>query len=319
MSKIEWCDKTVNVVTGCTPISPGCGRCYARRQFPRAYKHTGRTFADVECHPERLPQLLAGGKPKMIFVDSMGDLFHDDVPFEFICAAFAAMAIGERHTYQVLTKRTDRALAFFAWLADQQIPEALFDAAVKYGIDSGWMTNGFPGWPLPNVWIGASVENQPTADKRIPQVLQCPAAVRFVSYEPALEPIDFDRIEIESDCCHCGEYVKDHDYSDHSAEPIKGHALIDGVDLVIFGGESGARARPCEGGIVHAARSTIRQCREAGVPVFVKQLGSAWARDVGIVEQAIWKGDARRGDSKGGNPDQWPEDLRVREMPEVRR
>jgi protein gp37 len=202
-TSIEWTDATWSPVTGCTKVSAGCKNCYAERVFPRTYgncqrcKHAisahdviqngrgacclcdceafvGRKFTDVRTHPDRLDQPLRWNRPRRIFVNSMSDLFHEDVSFEFIDKTFSVMAAASWHTFQILTKRPARMLQYvdkhrarLSLLSDQ--------------------------WPIPNVWLGVSVEDQKTADERIPILLQTPAAIRFVSYEPALGPVDFKR------------------------------------------------------------------------------------------------------------------------------
>lgn len=225
-SKIEWTDATWNPVSGCTKVSQGCKNCYAERVFPRAYATSarlGREFTDVRCHPVRLNQPVRWKRPRKIFVNSMSDLFHEAVPDEFIWDIFDVMFRTHQHTYQILTKRADRMLKFCS-------SERAFAK------------------PLPNVWLGVSVEDQETADERIPLLLQTPAAVRFVSYEPALGPVDFRLTPNPS-------------------------PLTPSLDWVICGGESGPHARP-----MHPdwARSVRDQCQAAGVPFFFKQWGE-WA------------------------------------------
>lgn len=166
MSKIEWTDKTWNPVTGCTKVSQGCKNCYAERLYER-FNGKG-AFKNVICHQNRLSHPARWKRPAMVFVNSMSDLFHEDVPFSFINAVFSVMSDCDHHTYQVLTKRPARMLAFFKWKSEE---------------------HGIPWEPKPNVWIGVSVENQEAADERIPLLLDVPAAVRFLSCEPLLGPI----------------------------------------------------------------------------------------------------------------------------------
>jgi protein gp37 len=156
-TKIQWTDTTWNVVTGCTKISAGCKNCYAERDWHRVYgggapkamrdKYGIRKFTDVLCHEDRLNQPLRWQRPRMIFVNSMSDLFHEDVPVEFITSAFEVMRSSWRHTFQVLTKRPERMRQFMKdWL---------------------WLT-WRPAAPLSNVWLGVSCEDQKAADERIP-------------------------------------------------------------------------------------------------------------------------------------------------------
>lgn len=184
-TKIEWTDETWNPVTGCTKISPGCSNCYAARMAHRLAHIEGSGYGngidspnpegafDIKFWPERLEQPQKWKKPRNVFVCSMGDLFHKDVPFEYIQRVWAEMEIANRHTYQILTKRPERILEYLDWMKDRQ---SRGEFAVEFS--------------LRNVWLGVSAENQEQADKRIPLLLQIPATVRFVSCEPLLEPVD---------------------------------------------------------------------------------------------------------------------------------
>jgi protein gp37 len=224
-SSIEWTEATWNPVTGCNKISPGCAHCYAETLAERFRGVPGHPFEhgfDVQLRPEKLTLPLTWKKPRRIFVNSMSDLFHDAVPDEYIDRVFAVMAVASQHTFQVLTKRPARMRAYIA------AREPLF---------------GFP-WPLAHIWLGVSVENQHWARERIPILLQTPAAVRFLSCEPLLGPVDL------------GQAHADQRYP--------------GIDWVIVGGESGPKARRME---LEWALSLVRQCQSARVPVFVKQLG----------------------------------------------
>ena len=227
-SKIEWTDATWNPVTGCAKISPGCTNCYAERMAYRfagcnGYPERPHHF-DVTLHPERLEQPLRWRKPRRVFVVSMGDLFHEDVPDDYIREVFWTMQRAGWHTFQVLTKRPRR---MAAWFAKRQ------DAPV-----------------LPNVWLGVTVEDQQRADERIPYLLECPAAVRFVSAEPLLGPIDLRAW----------------------LGPV---STWERLDWVICGGESGPGAQPMHPDWARALRD---QCVSAGVPFFFKQWG-AWHHD----------------------------------------
>ena len=246
-TSIEWTDKVWNPVTGCTKVSAGCKNCYAERMMGRNLPGMTQKFTDVVCHPERLEAPLHWRKPSRIFVNSMSDLFHKDVPDEFIVSVFAIAAICHRHIFQILTKRPER--------MPRLIPKTLGDAA-------DWLEGAvekmlgeyaaLANWPLPNVWLGVSVENQETADERIPLLLQTPAAVRFVSYEPALGPVDFS------------PWL-------HKRFPSTMHkGQLERIDQIICGGESGPGARPMH---PEWARSVRDQCKAAGVPFFFKQWG----------------------------------------------
>ena len=227
----------------CTKVSQGCKHCYAETianrfwatQYPPNEDGSPRKFTDVRLHPERLDDPLSWRKPRRIFVNSMSDLFHENVPFGFMMAVWGAIDSCKRHTFMVLTKRPERLLAFFDWWEN--------DAQMLTG----------PGI-FPNVWLGVSVEDQATADERIPLLLQTPAAVRFVSYEPALGPVNFSEWILPD-------------------ETHPSHGILTGdpqLDWIIMGGESGPGARP-----MHPdwARSVRDQCQTVGVPFFFKQWG----------------------------------------------
>lgn len=259
---IEWADSTWNPVTGCTKVSQGCKFCYAKHQaWPRLTAmpntvYTGREFEQVMCHPERLDQPLRWSKPRMIFVNSMSDLFHEDVPDEFLSEVFAVMAMAKRHVFQVLTKRPDRMLDV---MSDPIFYEAVLGevkASSKF-IDFVSME-----WPLPNVWLGVSVEDQAAADERIPLLLQTPAAVRWISAEPLLGPVDLPGLFYYG-TEKTGGVVPLRD---------RGHTQL---DWVVVGGESGPNARPMH---PELARSLRDQCAAAGVPFMFKQWGE-WATD----------------------------------------
>lgn len=246
-TKIEWTDETWNPVTGCTKVSQGCKNCYAERHANRMRGRCGYPGDDpfkVTLHHDRLEQPLGWRKPRRVFVCSMGDLFHEDVPAQFIGNIFGVMGRGSQHTFQVLTKRPQRMMRIVGATA-----------------------------PPPNVWLGVSVENQAAADERIPILLQTPAAVRFVSCEPLLGPVDL--------------FGGDPDPRLGGVEAGRGVSLETcwqpgddphgpprpGVDWVIAGGESGPKARPMHPDWVRSLRD---QCVAAGVPFLFKQWGE-WA------------------------------------------
>lgn len=385
-SKIEWTDATWNPVRGCSIVSKGCTNCYAMKQAHR-FAGAGQAYegltqmsrggpvwtGKVRLVPELLDQPLRRKTPRLIFVNSMSDLFHEDVPDEFIDQIFAVMGSCPWHTFQILTKRPDRMREWFnekwqippEW-SQRQLHQELQARARALGItkmlpeftpqtkgedrfdqvyaaydwmsltskafngDRFWTTEGRSHllanpWPLQNVWLGVSVEDQAAADERIPLLLQTPAAVRWISAEPLLGPIDM------------------RDAQNDIGEPRFSYLTkIDGtgpqIDWVVVGGESGPGARGCR---VADVRSIVRQCRIAGVPVFVKQLGAyvvdrndagfdgcepdSWPNmDPMDIEYNIhgfkeeYQGAdvrVRLGNRKGGAMCEWPEDLRVREYP----
>ncbi len=277
-SKIEWTEASWNPIVGCSRVSDGCTNCYAIRQAHRiqsmgttdAYDGTTRRTKKgaidwtgvVKCLPERLDGPLRWKHPRRIFVNSMSDLFHPAVPSVFIKRVFAVMALAKQHTFQILTKRPERMALFLVELAAHDDPVGhLHYVADGHGLlDVGFANDRT--WPLPNVWLGTSVENQEAADERIPHLLRCPAAVRWLSCEPLLGPVDLDLV-----CQDCDALILIHrEVGDHLTE------VGEGVQWVVVGGESGPGARPM---LERWARSLIFQCRQAGIPVFMKQGSSA--------------------------------------------
>jgi protein gp37 len=317
MSNIEWTDETWTPVKGCTRASEGCDNCYAVRMTHRLEamgqsKYAGLTVLNprgerhfngvVRCDDDALTVPLRWKKPRKVFVSSMSDIFHKDVPFEFVDRVFAVMALCPQHTFQVLTKRPER-MAEYLSDGSRRMEDRwgnILNFIEKHAPSEYAKNIDYP-WPLPNVWLGTSVENQEQADKRIPHLLKCPAVVRFLSCEPLLGAI---RLPLDH-----GTSCDDAGCEQHRRRLIS---------WVIAGGESGPGARPCR---VAWIRSIVAQCKDAGVPVFVKQLGrhpyTAHCEATGgalIDGKSGWLNDP-----KGGDPAEWPEDLRVREMPEAAR
>lgn len=260
---IVWTDETWNPVTGCTKVSQGCKHCYAERDWARLQhlpRFKGRAFTDVVCHPERLDQPLRWAKPRRIFVNSMSDLFHEDVPDEFIDQVFAVMALAKQHTFQVLTKRPERMREYARGNWQSRIMGHLRKfGGIPDGL--GVMLQTING-SLPNVWLGVSVEDQATANQRIPILLQTPSAVRWISAEPLLGPIDLLRAgATEMDSVGC-------------LTPGGGESFARGlIDWVVVGGESGPKARPMHPDWVRSLRD---QCAAAVVQFMLKQWGE-WA------------------------------------------
>lgn len=235
-TKIEWTQETWNPVTGCTKVSEGCRNCYAERMARRLAGRYGYPEAphhfDVTLHPDKLEQPLRWKKPRTVFVCSMSDFFHESVSDEFIYRVFRIMEQCPQHTFQILTKRPLRMMIYLEYYQNRLCPESFPDV-------------------FPNVWLGVSVENQKTADERIPLLLQTPAAVRFVSYEPALAAVKLFGF----------------------GSPLWGKLPpAQFLHWVICGGESGAGARP-----MHPdwARSVRDRCQAVEVAFFFKQWG-AW-------------------------------------------
>jgi protein gp37 len=265
-SKIEWTDATWNVVTGCEKVSPGCDNCYAET-FAERWRgipgHHFETGFDVTLRPERLDLPLKWRKPRRVFVNSMSDLFHKDIPDEYIARVFATMARTPQHTYQILTKRHGRMRSLVGSLIDggQNLIEAAPDEDTARALYDAV-------WPLPNVWLGVSVEDQKRADLRIPALVDTAAAVRFLSCEPLLGPVSIsDHIWATCTCCDgeghdeaCATCADSHCESGHMRQ----------LHWVIVGGESGRGARPMAPQWATGLRD---ECRQDHVPFFFKQWG----------------------------------------------
>lgn len=265
-SKIAWTEHTWNPVTGCTQVPgpqgrpSGCDNCYAKRLNdtrmvvnPKSPRF-GVPFETVLLHRDRLDQPLRWKTPARIFVNSLSDLFHADVPDAFISEVFWKMDLARQHTFQILTKRPERMRRFATALHENL---TLLAGHEEFDVRT----------PLPNVWLGVSISTGDDA-WRASMLAKTPAAVRFLSLEPLLGPIPPEVIAL--------------------------------ADWVIVGGESGPGARDLDERWV---RDIVVACRDAGVPVFVKQLGSVWAARHGL------KGKAE-------DPAAWPRDLQVREYPD---
>lgn len=307
-TKIEWCDATWNPILGCTKVGAGCDNCYAMRSVhrmagnPKLAAAAGGTTkiingrpgwtGVVRCLPERLEIPLHWRAPRRIFVASQSDPFHEAVPDEFLDRMFAVMALTPQHTYQLLTKRPERMREYLT----AEMVGARIDAATHEfgGMGGVWFSS------MPNVWGLVSVEDQATADARIPVLLETPLAVRGVSAEPLIGPVSVQ------------QWIPPVGVDDRSQGPWPY------LDWAIVGGESGPGARPFD---LAWARWLIAQCRAAGTAVFVKQLG---AKPHSIPDRISYKGDSAPkpngfyrflNHGKGGDPAEWPEDLRVREFP----
>lgn len=291
---IEWTDATWNPITGCSVVSPGCTNCYAMRLAGTRLKHTpsraGLTQdtkagpvwnGQVRLNEQWLEQPLRWRRPRRIFVCAHGDLFHESVPDEWIDRVFAVMALSPQHTFQVLTKRAER---MHAYLSRPSVE-------VRIGLDAtGIVFDEYarnqrsqlgkgvtlkasdinPGalekWPLPNVWLGVSVEDQRRADERIPLLLRTPAAVRWLSCEPLLGRVDL--------CESLGMWWNSTmQCFEGTGERFnrRGYGGSLGIAWVVVGGESGPGARPMH---PEWARSLRDQCVAAGVPFFFKQWGA---------------------------------------------
>lgn len=306
---LQYRDQKGNVVWGCVKKSSGCANCYSEAialrferggPFTRAAMEGVTPFLDEKELKHILTAKTVGGKPvsgSRCFLGDMTDVFGEWVPDGLLDRLFAAMALRPDVTFQILTKRADRMARYYAdghrngrgTHTSVFVARQMCYLANQYGIDPVKLDEviGLGGkWPA-NIWLGTSVENQPAADERIPHLLATPAAVRFLSCEPLLGPIDFRKVP---------EFNRV------------------GTDLsgwwVIVGGESGPGARPMQ---LEWASAIVRQCKAASVPVFVKQLGAVPLTNLGVDDghSAYWP----VADKKGGDISEFPPDLRVREFP----
>ena len=245
----------MNPIRGCSRVSEGCRNCYAETVANR-FKGPGEPYegliakggqwnGKVKLVEHKMDEPLRWAKPRMIFVNSMSDLFHPDVPDRVIADVFRVMAQAKHHTFQILTKRPERMKQFLNrvdnamgwWTHDGTPPERAYDGT--------GMIVGYDQWPLPNVWLGVSVEDQLTANQRILQLVETPAAVRWISAEPLLGPVDLSSLPYPT--------------------KVKGN-----IHWVVVGGESGKNARPMH---PQWARSLRNQCQFAGIPFLFKQWG----------------------------------------------
>lgn len=274
---IEWTDATWNVIVGCDKVSAGCDNCYAIRTAHRmqanpnpkvsgAYAGTEEGMewtGQVNLLANRLDQPLRWRKPRRIFVNAQSDLFHKDVPDAFIAHVWAIMTAAERHTFQILTKRPGRMRSLLSTTD--------FWRMVAYRVeDMGIDTDVSSLDPPRNVWLGVSVEDQKTADLRVTSLLGTPAAVRFLSCEPLLGPVDLSRLPFPRwSTDKPGDMVIDALGAKYG-EPGLWQGKAVGIDWVIVGGESGPHARPMH---PEWARSLRDQCQTAGVPFLFKQWG----------------------------------------------
>ena len=277
-TKIEWCDATWNPITGCSVVSPGCTNCYAMQLAGTRLKHTpsreGLTKCvngnhvwngEVRLNENTLDQPLKWKRPRKIFVCAHGDLFHENVPFEWIDKVFAIMALCPHHTFIVLTKRAARMREY---IKDKR------DLVTIFGV--GRIFEYQKVWPLQNLWLGVSVENQETANERIPVLLDTPAAVRFISAEPLLGAINLQMLVSDFDTTKRLQWrngLKGVSFSTREDRWVATNKL----DWVIVGGESGKNARPMDNNWVI---KLVKQCSESGVPIFIKQLSSGNHRPI---------------------------------------
>lgn len=309
----------------CEKISPGCKNCYSSRMQPRFGmpqfpEQRGDSEIEVYLDEDVLAKILKHRKPGKVFWNDMSDMFGDWVQDEWLDRMFAVMALTPHLTHQVLTKRSKRMREY---MSDEENPVRIATHMGEF-IDtyvdplnrkSGDMRATAPDvdgedWPLPNVHCGVSAEDQPRLDERAPDLLATPAAVRYFSIEPLLQQISAEGYLKPCD----GDLARDVDLE---------QGWDRGIDWVIAGGESGPNARPCN---IDWIRDIVRQCKEAGVKVFVKQIGANVIGSLADFPQhERWQltrgqhttdisGPCLR-DRKGGEMSEWPADLRVREFP----
>lgn len=344
---IAWTDETWNPVRGCSRVSEGCRHCYAETMAARfcgpgqPYESLARRAANGEARwtgevrmvPERLSDPLRWRRPRRVFVNSMSDLFHEKLTNEDIAAVFGVMAAAPQHTFQVLTKRARRMREWFEWargaftaqqrgiVSAPNTSRAMLDAAAEYlgvrnaALDTAWKRLDDDAWPLPNVWLGISCEDQESADERIPELLATPAAVRWVSAEPLLAAVNLRPYTWPVTLSWPSQYWSPEEAAAAGATVRhQRQALVLApsafLDWVVVGGESGPRARPF---VLAWARAIVEQCRNAGTKVFVKQLGSQPSYAPATSPSALV--ELRLKHPKGGDMEEWPEDLRAQEWP----
>ncbi|HEY3661452.1 MAG TPA: DUF5131 family protein [Candidatus Udaeobacter sp.] len=328
-NNIGWCDATGNMAIGCSKKSPGCNNCYAERDtFARVQRHRGvetwgpagvripvkgfaakvrrlnKYFICDSCRElvpagnsvcdNQNPSKCPTGSVRRIrlFGDSNSDWLDEKWPIETLADFLALIHECRNIDFLLLTKRPEN------WRKRLELCAVILgpDDIDHNNIATRWVH--FAQAP-DNVWFGVSVENQKFADERIPLLLKTPASVRFLSCEPLLGTVDIAKWLVPDEC-GCGGY-----------DP----AFKNCIDWVIVGGESGPKARPCSIGWI---REIVSQCKSAGVPVFVKQLGARPHENgamIGSPQKGDWSNTARLRDRKGGDPNEWPAELRIREFP----
>lgn len=317
-TRIEWTDATWNPITGCSVVSPGCTNCYAMRLAGARLQHhpsrAGLTRAtkarpvwtgDVRFNEQWLDQPLRWKRPRRIFVCAHGDLFHESIPIEWIDKVFAVMALTPQHTFQVLTKRPERMRRYFDGRRRSKLRVSDALAILPHGKSEDEHDAACEaldlfdvlGKPQPNIWLGVSVEDQARADERIPLLLDTPAAVRWISAEPLLGPVDLTNLDPTGHA----KVAKAHGWS----AIWKGNSIgRPWLDWVVAGGESGPGARP-----MHPdwARSLRDQCQAASVAFHFKQWGDWAPSSLGVsvahassMEVELRGGDWRTPISLGG-------------------
>lgn len=304
---ISWTDATWNPIRGCSRVSEGCRHCYAETVAARfsgpaqpyeglVDKH-GRWNGRIRVVEEHMHDPLRWQRPRKIFVNSMSDLFHENIPDDVIDLIFAVMAAARRHTFQVLTKRPARMHDYFARTSNG----AQRSGHVQSSLDGLRTTRRdtpkyLPGWPLPNVWLGVSTEDQPTLDERVQQLLETSAAVHWISAEPLLGSLHLERFLVPAMHVTWGntdlppaqrerptaEDVRAVAQLGRAAARMRGAAFL---DWVVIGGESGPGHREMD---VAWAQAIADQCQTAGVPVWMKQDSGPRAGEQRRLPHALW-------------------------------
>lgn len=303
---IEWTDATWNVVTGCAIVSPGCTNCYAMKLAgTRLRDHPSRKGLTIDSktgpvwngqvrfNADWLTQPLRWTKPRKIFVCAHGDLFHEGVTDDQLDQIFAVMALAPQHVFQVLTKRSERMRDYLSAFTAERLSQAL--RAFVHAGEKATQADRFIPLPLPNVWLGVSVEDQTRAEQRIPALLETPAAVRWISAEPLIGPVDLKNIETTPPRVAYLNALSGRRMTCEAGGPYVEVPALPGLDWVVVGGESGEGSRP-----MHPdwARDLRDQCADAGVAFLFKQWGD-WTPGENAqntlgrtVETADWFNDA---------------------------
>ena len=274
-TNIPYLDEVWNLTRGCTKVSAGCKNCYAETLGLRFRWGVGKFDQDVlvELRYRELSKPLHWRKPRRVGVCFMSDLFHEKVPDEFLDRVFAVMALTPQHTYVLLTKRPERMRAYLVSLAadvqDWPLPVEKGSERIRTATVIQSST-----WPLPNVWLGVSVENQQAADERIPLLLEAPGN-HWVSCEPLLGPVALSGLYWTFFAI---------DYPTELPNPAPTNHQ-DGIDWVVGGGESGPKARECE---VQWIADIAQQCLAADVPFYCKQDSGPRPGQQGRIPDALW-------------------------------
>lgn len=326
-SQIGWTQFTDNWVVGCEEVSDGCKNCYAALLASTRLAHTpiyeglavdGTFTGEVRVLEDRVERTLKLKRPRLVFVNSMSDWMHKAVPSDTLAHYFAVMALAHWHVYQGLTKRHGRLAALLGspdfrirvaeWAA-KMMARPGFPIRYQDLQARGWERRGYgngepvylPPWPLPNVWVGVSVEDQDTANRRIPALLRQPFQT-FVSMEPMLAPVDLAQWTDTRLTCGCGQAPPGVEGWTGGCSPACMVPEPSPIGWVIVGGESGPSPEKLNRMDPRWAEDVVAQCQAGGVPVFFKQYGTIAARELGL-----------RG--KGASPARWPVPW-PQEMPE---